>query len=119
MPVGEPMIVWNMRKEALGMNFRKLRGINLPYREQGLIWFTCINYDKQPKEIKQKIRKLCKECGGQYEAALFAFITRENVSVPWLEREYNISDYVLYQRRKMFYERWNETKMQEKKNKAE
>lgn len=97
------------------MNFRKLRGINLPYREQGLIWFTCVNYDKQPKEVKQRIRRLCRECGGEHEKALFAFVTRENVSVAWLEQEYHLSYDTLYRRRKMFYERWSEETKKSKK----
>ena len=88
------------------MSFRKLRGVNLPHREQGLIHFTCLNYDKQPKEIQEKIRRLCRECGGEHEKALFELMTRENISVPWLERTYYVSDSVLYERRKKFYESW-------------
>lgn len=88
------------------MNFRKLRGVNLPYREQGLIWFICVNYEKQPKQIQEKIKRLCRECGGPYEDALFTFLTRENVSVPWLEQEYHLTYDVLYRRRRQFYERW-------------
>lgn len=88
------------------MSFRKLRGVNRPHREQGLIWFTCLNYEKQPKEIQEKIRKLCNECGGEHAEALFTLVTRENVSVPWIERKYHVSDTTLYKRRKDFYERW-------------
>lgn len=87
------------------MSFRKLRGVNLPEREQGLIWFTCLNYEKQPKRIQEKIRRLCRECGGPYEDALFQLLTRD-VSVVWLQTEYHVSDEVLYRRRKSFYERW-------------
>ena len=89
------------------MKFRQLRGVNLPYREQGMIWFTCVNYEKQPPQIQEKIRRLCRECGGQYEDALFTLLTREHVSVPWLQSEYSVSDEVLYRRRKQFYEAWN------------
>lgn len=88
------------------MSFRKLRGVNRPHKEQGLIHFICLNYEKQPKEIQEKIRRLCKECGGEHEKALFELITRENISVPWLEQTYHVSDSVLYERRKRFYERW-------------
>jgi hypothetical protein len=88
------------------MSFRKLRGVNRPHKEQGLICFTCLNYEKQPKDIQEKIRRLCKECGGEHEKALFELITRENISVPWLEQTYHVSDSVLYERRKRFYERW-------------
>lgn len=88
------------------MSFRKLRGVNRTYREQGLIRFTCLNYDKQPKAVQDKIRRLCRECGGEYEQALFALMTRENVSAQWLEQEYHVDDTTLYRRRKQFYERW-------------
>lgn len=89
------------------MSFRKLPGVNLPHREQGLIYFTCMNYEKQPPEVREKIRRLCRECGGEYAEALFVLLTRENVSVPWIERNYYVSDSVLYKRRAEFYERWN------------
>ena len=88
------------------MSFRKLRGVNRTHREQGLIYFTCMNYDKQPKAVQEKIRRLCKECGGPHEEALFALMTRENISVPWLEQNFFVSDSVLYEKRKKFYERW-------------
>jgi len=94
------------RKAVVELSFRKLRGVNRPAREQGLIYYTCMNYDRQPKHIREKIKKLCKECGGEHEEALFVLLTRENVSVPWIERNYYVSDSVLYERRKRFYERW-------------
>lgn len=86
--------------------FRKLRGVNLPYRQQGLLWFMCTNFDRQPKEIKARIRKLCKECGGEHEKALFVLLTRENVSIPWIEQNYYVSARTLYRRRVEFFERW-------------
>ena len=104
--VGDLNFAATMRKEDLVMSFRKLRGVDLTHREQGLIHFICLNYDKQPKEIQEKIRRLCRECGGEHEQALFALMTRENISVPWLEREYHVDDSTLYRRRKLFYERW-------------
>lgn len=88
------------------MSFRKLRGVRRPYKEQGLIWFTCLTYDKQPPEIQEKILRLCRECGGEYAEALFALLTRENVSVPWIEQTYHVSDSVLYKRRQEFYDKW-------------
>lgn len=96
----------NKQKEDNEVGFKKLRGVNRPYREQGLIRFTCLNYEKQPKAVQEKIRRLCKECGGEHEEALFVLMTRENISVPWLERTYYVSDSVLYERRKRFYEKW-------------
>lgn len=90
------------------MIFRKLRGVNLPYREQGLIWFTCVNYDRQTKETKEKIKRLCKKYGGEHEKALFVFLTRENVSIPWIEQNYYVSAPTLYKRRAKFFNGWKE-----------
>lgn len=89
------------------MNFKKYRGINLSYKEQGIIYFTCANFDTQPPEMQEKIRRLCKEVGGPYEKALLAMVTRPSVSGTWLEQEYHVSDSQLYRLRKQFYERWN------------
>lgn len=88
------------------MNFRKLRGVRVPYRVQGLIYFTCINYDKQPKAVQEKIRRLCREIGGEYEKALFTMMTRESITADQLEREYYVSDSWMYKKRVEFYERW-------------
>ena len=71
-----------------------------------MIWFTCVNYDKQPQKVKEKIKRLCKKHGGQYEEALFVFLTRENVSIPWIEQTYYVQARTLYRRRKSFYEDW-------------
>lgn len=89
------------------MIFRKLRGVNIPYREQGMIWFTCVNYDRQPKKTKEKIQRMCKTYGGEYEQALFILLTRENVSIPWIEQNYYVSARTLYRRRKDFFEHWS------------
>lgn len=91
------------------MIFRKLRGVNLPYREQGLIWFTCVNYDRQPKAVKEKIRRLCKQYGGEHEEALFILLTRENVSISWIERNYYVTAPTLYKRRVKLFNGWKET----------
>lgn len=88
------------------MRFKKLRGVNVPYREQGLICFTCLNYEKQPKEVQEKIRNLCQEVGGEFAEALFAMMTRENITADWIEQNYFVSDSWMYRKRVMFYERW-------------
>lgn len=92
------------------MGFKKLRSINVPYRQQGLIYFTCKNYAQQPKRVQEKIRRLCREVAGEYEEALFAFLTRENISITWIEREYYVSDSTIYALRKKFYEKWVKTR---------
>lgn len=92
------------------MIFRKLRGVDLPYREQGMIWFICVNYDKQPKRTKEKILRMCREYGGEHEKALFVLLTRENVSIPWIEQNYYVSARTLYRLRKKFFEAWSREK---------
>lgn len=85
------------------MAFKKIRSVRLPYREQGAIYFACINYEKQPKRVQEKIRRLCRECGGEYEKALFVFLTRESVTAEWVAQHYYVSDSVLYECRRKFY----------------
>lgn len=88
------------------MAFRPLHGVMLPEREQGLICFTCLNYDQISPAEQRKIRRLCRECGGAYEKALFELLTVDDVSVPELTEGYGISCTKLYNLRKRFYMRW-------------
>ena len=87
------------------MNFKKLRGVNRSYKEQGHIFFICQNFAKQPKSVQEKIRQLCKEVGGPNVEAVFAVMTRD-VSAQWVCQQYYISEAQLYRYRKKFYERW-------------
>ena len=93
--------------------FRKLRGVNLPYIEQGMIYFTCMNYAKQSEEIKMKIQNLCKEvckeCQSEselYEKALFEFITNQYIGAIGIVSKYYVSDKLLYRLRRKFYKMW-------------
>lgn len=93
--------------------FRKLRGVKIPYVEQGIIYFTCMNYSKQSNETRNKIEALCKqvctECGSEatlYENALFEFLTNQYIGAVGIVMKYCISDKRLYQLRREFYERW-------------
>lgn len=88
------------------MIFRKLRGVNIPYRAQGLIWFTCVNLERQPKAVRDRVRRICEEVGGEYADALFCFLTRENVSAAWIERNYYVGHSLLYAKRVKFFERY-------------
>ena len=89
--------------------FKKRRGIHIPYDKQGLIYFTCVNYKDMPDEIKEKIRQLCDEIGGEYSEVLFKVVTAKNKSIRALAQEYHTSERTLYRYRKKFYENW-ETK---------
>lgn len=97
-----------VRKKKKGwreMTFKKLRGVNRSYTDQGLIYFTCQTYAKQPKAVQEKIKRLCKECGGPYEEELFVMMTRQ-VSWEWIETEYHVSAPTMYRAKKRFFERW-------------
>lgn len=89
------------------MKFGKMRGIRLSYKDQGLIWFTCLTYDSQPEDVRQRIRSLARECGGEYQDALFDMLTSESVSVEQLADKFHTSPATLYRCRKKFYESWN------------
>ena len=88
------------------MGFKKKRGIKLSYRKQGLIYFTCLDYESQDRDTKAKIRRLCREIGGEdYFRALFAVLTTEQ-SVRRIAMERAVSETHLYRLRKQFYESW-------------
>lgn len=85
--------------------FKKMRGCSLSYERQGYIYFTCKNYNKQPKEVKDKIDRLCKEVGGEYAPTLFRILTT-NVSVRRAAIEGYISERRLYDLRVEFFGKW-------------
>lgn len=86
--------------------FKKRRSIKVPYRRQGLIYFTCINMQTQPKAIQDKINRLCSEVGGEDSGALFELLTTEDVSVTYIANKYFVNEKKLYKMRKSFYEKW-------------
>lgn len=84
---------------------KKMRGVRLPYEEQGFIYFTCRTFKRQPKEVQDKILQLCAQCGGEHDMALFlALTTAEPIQA--ISMRCHVSQSVLYQRRKAFYESW-------------
>ena len=85
------------------MGFRKLRGVRLPEEKQGLIRYICLNYADQPEWMKRKIERLCREHGGEHWRALFEVMTTRR-SIAKIALEHAVSESVLYERRKTFYE---------------
>ena len=88
------------------MTFKKRRGIHLPYNKQGLIYFTCVNYEDMPDDVQQKIVNLCNEVGKDYADALFRVVTDSSKSVRALAVECHTSEMQLYKLRRRFYENW-------------
>lgn len=86
--------------------FKKRRGIHMPYNKQGLIYFTCVNYNSMPEHIQDKIMRLCHEVGKEHAEVLFEVVTNSNKSIHSLSMEYHISETQLYHYRKKFYEEW-------------
>ena len=86
--------------------FKKRRGIKLPYNKQGLIYFSCVNHNDMPDDVKQKIVNLCNEVGKEYAEVLFEVVTNSNKSIRALAMDYHISESQLYLYRKKFYEAW-------------
>lgn len=86
--------------------FKKRRGIHIPYEQQGLIYFTCVNHRDMPEEIQEKIQRLCDEVGKEYSEVLYRVVTDTNKSIRALALEYRISETQLYHYRKKFYEAW-------------
>lgn len=88
------------------MTFRKRKGINLSYVQQGYIAFTCWNYERQDEETQRKILNLCTECGGEHRAALFDAMTRNDLSITQVAMKHHVSESLIYNIRKSFYESW-------------
>lgn len=86
--------------------FKKYRGIRLPYKKQGLIYFICVNCKTMPEEIQRKILSLCAEVAGEHYGALYTMLTDDMRSVHSISIEYHISETQLYYYRKRFYEKW-------------
>ncbi len=87
------------------MSFKKLRGVNLPEKKQGLIRYTCLNILDQPVWMRKKFERLCVECGGVYHCALREILTTER-SVTEVALKYHVDESVIYRARKSFYENW-------------
>lgn len=88
--------------------FKKKRGINLTYKEQGYIYFLCQNLKEQPDSVKKQVTDLAKNVAGEDYKALLEVLANERQSVRGVSIKYYISEKRLYKYRKQFYERWNE-----------
>lgn len=85
--------------------FKRLHSVRKSYNEQGLIYFTCQTYGKQPEWMRRKIDGLCVSAGGEYAPALQEYLMTD---ADWIFvcQKYHISDRTLDRIRKRFYESW-------------
>ena len=88
-------------------SFRKMRGCKKPEREQGLIYYTCLDYRNQPKHIQQKIDRLCLVAGRQYAAALKELLTRgDRVTCERVAMDHCCSANTLWAAKRRFFNLW-------------
>jgi len=81
--------------------------VKLPYIRQGLIRFSCLNYDKADESTREKIDRLCADVGGEYASALFDVMCTPK-SIVSISMKYNVSETTLYRIRARFYSSWDE-----------
>ncbi len=89
------------------MPFKKLRSVRLPYDEQAYIHYLCRTYNLRPESTQKRIRALCDEIGGEYADILFLVMTTHK-GVRRISCDRHLSESVIYEMRKRFYERFKE-----------
>ena len=86
------------------MAFRYKKGIRVPYKRQGYIYFTMLAVRDLPREKQEKMRRLCMEAAGaQHFDALWDLLTCEDGYVA-VSLRHNVSQETLFRLRKRFYE---------------
>lgn len=88
--------------------FRKMHGVKVSHDRQGLLFFTCRNYNDLPEETRSRIDALCDSISGgerAYRAALFDMLTTRD-SVVSISMKHAVSQSTLYKLRRRFYEAW-------------
>ena len=84
-----------------------LKGCKKTEKEQGLIYFTCLTYDTQPKRTREKIDQLCRAAGGQYEDALKEFLLKaDRYKCERIAAEHYCSPNTLWACRRRFFNMW-------------
>lgn len=87
------------------MGFKKLKGVPLPEEKQGLVRYTCLNAEIQPKRTQNKIQRLCDDVGGAYSAALRDVMCSRK-SITRISMEHHVGESTLYRMRQEFYAAW-------------
>ena len=91
------------------MGFKAQRGLRMPYRRQGLIYFTMVNYDSLPEKQKKRVDRLIAEAAGgdrAYINALRDWMLHDDADVQRVSTEHYVSIQTLCRMRKKVFERW-------------
>lgn len=86
--------------------FKKMRGIKLPYKRQGLIYFMCANYADMSFRVREKIDQVCIEAGEEYYQALRDVLIGKK-TVRRAAMDCPCSETTLYRKRNEFYLRFD------------
>ena len=83
-----------------------MRSVRLPYKRQGLIYFICLNFDTQPPDVRERVRLLCREVGGEHSAALLEVLRRGATGALFSEiaKRHFVDETWLYRLRRKVYE---------------
>lgn len=87
------------------MAFRFRPGLGVSYERQGLIYFTSRTYADQPKRVRDRIDRLCRECGGDHADALREFVTTD-ADCAAVCRRFFVSSCTLYRAVRRYYREW-------------
>lgn len=60
--------------------YRYKKSVGGSYERQGYIYFTSLRFRELPKKRQGRIAKLCRDVGGEYEKALFEFVTTDTTA---------------------------------------
>lgn len=88
------------------MAFRKMKSCRKSEREQGLIYYTCLNYARQNRATREKIDRLCLEAGGEYAAALKELLTKDSVNLEGVAMRHYCGARTLWEAKRKFYNLW-------------
>ncbi|MGI5987737.1 MAG: hypothetical protein ACOX7M_06300 [Dysosmobacter sp.] len=87
--------------------YRYKRGVKADYNRQGYVYFVSRRFEHLTPARKRKIRELCADAGGEYEDALFEFVTTDTTATAICMKHY-VSKATLYRAVKRYYEAFPE-----------
>lgn len=91
------------------MGFKMQRGLKMPYRKQGRIYFTLVNYDDLPRNRQDKIDRLIADAAGgdaAYIGALRDWLLHDDSDIQRVSMEHYVSIQTLCRMREKVYKRW-------------
>lgn len=88
-------------------SFRWLRSCSKPKKKQAWIYYTCVNYDEQPQQIRRKIDSLCEQVAGEHADALKdALIHADTKTIEGVAMEHFVSANTIWSARLRFFNEW-------------